>query len=43
MVEYRKIFLNKIKSLLPYLVKFFDNSFMISKKYSNNYIIEELN
>ena len=33
MVEYRQIFLEEMKSLLPYLVEFREDSTMISKEY----------
>ena len=42
MIEYRSIFLNEIKSLLPYFVELSDNDLILSKIYFNNCIIEKL-
>lgn len=42
MIEYWEIFLNKIKLLLLYLIKFLKNSIMVSKKYLSDCIIEGL-
>lgn len=39
MLKYKKIFLNKIKLLLFYFIKFFDDWSMLSKIYSENCII----
>lgn len=36
MVEYREIFLNEMKSLLPYFVEFFDDGSILPKLYSEN-------
>lgn len=38
MVEYKKLFLNQMKSLLPYLIKFSENKSILVKEYLNNYI-----
>lgn len=40
MVEYKKIFLSKIESLLSYFVKFFNNRSVLSKVYLDNYVVE---
>ena len=40
-MEYKKIFLDEMKSLLLYLVEFFDNGSIVSKKYLNDYVVEE--
>lgn len=37
MLKYRDYFLSKIKSFLPYFEKFFNNKFILSKVYSNDY------
>lgn len=39
MIEYQEIFLNEIKSLLPYFVDFFKDGIIILNKYLNNYIL----
>lgn len=39
MVEYRKTFLNEMKSLLPYFVEFFNNRSMLPKTYSENCVV----
>lgn len=39
MVKYKKIFLDKMKSLFSYLIKFFENSSIIPKKYLDNCVI----
>lgn len=36
MIEYKEIFSNKIKLLLPYFVEFSNNEFMLSKIYLEN-------
>lgn len=36
MIEYRETFLNEIKSLLPYLVKFSEDGTMVSKEYPSD-------
>ena len=41
-VEYRKIFLNKMKSLLPYFVGFSNDGFMLPKIYLDDYAVERL-
>lgn len=38
-MEYRKSFLNKIKSLFSYLMKIFKNRSILPKKYPDDYII----
>lgn len=42
MVKYRKLFLDEIKSLFLYLVKFLDDGSMLSKEYLYNYIVGSL-
>ena len=39
MIEYRETFLNKMKSLLPYFVKFSDDGSMLSKAYPENCVV----
>lgn len=39
MIEYQEIFVNEIKSLLPYFVHFFKDGIIILKKYPNNCIL----
>lgn len=43
MVKYKKIFLDKIKLFLLYLVEFFEDGSIIFKKYTNDYIVGRLN
>lgn len=43
MIKYRKLFLNKIKSLFSYLAEFSEDKSMLPKKYSNNCAIGSLN
>lgn len=43
MVKYKKIFLNKIKLLLLYFMKFFDNRSILSKIYSKDCIVNSPN
>lgn len=40
MVEYRKSFLDEIKSLLLYLVEFSEDKSMLPKEYPNNYVVD---
>ena len=40
MIEYREIFLNEMKSLLPYFMEFFKDDTMIPKEYSDDYTVE---
>lgn len=40
MLKYKKIFLNKIKLLLSYFIKFSDNKSMLLKIYLENYTID---
>ena len=42
MVEYREIFLSKMKSLLSYFIKFSNNRFILPKVYLNNYEVKRL-
>lgn len=42
LVEYRKSFLNKMKSLLPYLVEFFEDKSMLPKECLNGCIVYNL-
>ncbi len=39
MVEYRKSFLDEMKSLLPYLVEFSENGSMLPKEYLDDCIV----
>lgn len=41
MVEYKKIFLSEMKSLLFYFVKFSDNEFIFPKVYPDNCTIKD--
>lgn len=41
-MKYKKIFLNKIKSLLSYFVGFFKDKFILSKIYPENFVINDL-
>ena len=43
MLEYKKIFLDEMKLLLLDLIKFFEDNFIVSKEYPNNYIVIRLN
>lgn len=43
MIEYKKIFLNKIKVFFSYFVKFSKNKLILSKIYPKNYIISDFN
>lgn len=42
LIKYKIPFLNKMKSLLLYLVKFFKDKFMLSKEYPNDCIMSSL-
>lgn len=39
MIEYKKLFLDEIKSFLPYLVKFFEDGSILSKEYLSDYVV----
>lgn len=39
-VEYRKLFLDKLKSLLPYLMEFSKDRSMLPQEYPDDYIID---
>lgn len=39
-IEYRKIFLSKIKSLLPYFIEFSNNGSILPKVYPNDCIVK---
>lgn len=39
MVKYKKSFLDKTKSLFPYLVKFSEDEFILPKEYHNDYTV----
>lgn len=43
MVEYKEKFLDKMKKLLSYLIKFSKDRFMISKKYLKDFAIGKPN
>lgn len=43
MIEYKKSFLDKIKSLLPYLVRFSEDESMLPKEYSDDCVVDGLN
>lgn len=43
MVEYKKIFLDVIKILFPYFVKFNKDGSILSKNYSKNCAVDGLN
>ena len=41
-IEYRETFLNEMKSLLPYLVEFFEDGTMVPKEYPDDCAVEGL-
>lgn len=41
-IKYQKTFFNKINSLLPYFVEFYEDNIMILKKYSHDCTIKKL-
>lgn len=43
MIQYYRLFFNQIISLLVYVIKIFQNSIMLSKKYPDNYIVKTPN
>ncbi len=39
-IEYREIFLNEMKSLLPYFAEFFEDDTMVPKEYPDDFVGE---
>lgn len=42
LIKYKILLLNEMKSLFLYLVEFFENKFMLPKKYLNDCIVSSL-